>query len=60
MLAFKRKAVEGKSVLDLRMMPARKVSRGQQGKDDLERRSMRLPVAQPEKAYRGADTAAQS
>lgn len=60
MLAFKKKTMEGTSVLNLRVMPPRKVSRGQQGKDDLERKSMRLPVALPEKAYGGAGTAAQS
>lgn len=37
MLAFKKKTIEGKGVLDLGMMPARKTSGGQRGKDDLER-----------------------
>lgn len=37
MLAFKMKSTEGRSVPDLGMMPARKVSGGQRGEDDLER-----------------------
>lgn len=37
MPAFKKKTVEGKSVLDLGTVPARKVSGGQRGKDDFER-----------------------
>lgn len=37
MLAFKKKTIEGKGVLGLGMMTARKTSGGQRGKGDLER-----------------------
>lgn len=41
MFAFKKKSAERRSVPDLGMVPARKVSRGQQGVDDLDRSRQR-------------------